>query len=70
MNVPLTQKMFTRRDFVGGGAALLGATAVSRIGAAEPSEKGRAFTFAVLNPDCMAGGAGQCVVMLTPAGKC
>lgn len=55
---------------MGGGAALLGATAVSRIGAAEPSEKGRAFTFAVLNPDCMAGGAGQCVVMLTPGGKC
>ena len=70
MNVPLNQRLFTRRDFVGGGAALLGATAVSRICAAESSEKGRAFTFAVLNPDCMAGGAGQCVVMLTPGGKC
>lgn len=52
----------SRKSFLIGAA---GFAATLRAGARRDG-----FTFAVLNPDCMAGGAGQCVVMLTPGGKC
>lgn len=53
----------TRREFIGGGIAtvcLMGCRTFGAYGG---------FSFAVLNPDCMVGGAGLCVVMRTPAGK-
>jgi len=53
----------TRKEFLGGLSA-----AVCLAGCRSFGERG-GFSFAVLNPDCMVGGAGLCVVMRTPGGK-
>jgi len=58
----------TRRTFIKTTMSAVGVAAFPASLSADVD--GRRFTFAVLNPDCMAGGAGQCVVMLTPGGKC
>lgn len=55
--------MTTRREFIGGMSATVFLTGCSTFG-----EK-HGFSFAVLNPDCMVGGAGQCVVLGMPSGK-
>ena len=55
--------MMTRREFVEGASAV-----VCLAGCRSFGEEGK-FSMAVLNPDCMSGGAGLCVVMRTPSGK-
>jgi len=60
--------MQNRREFIQlAGASALSFAVGCRTGK-DGSEDG-VFRFDVLNPDCMAGGAGQCVIMRTPGGK-
>lgn len=58
----------TRRRFI--KTAMSAAGAAGFPAALRAAADKRRFIFAVLNPDCMAGAAGQCVVMITPGGKC
>lgn len=53
----------TRKEFLAGVTSTLFWAGCDSFGA-----KG-GFSFAVLNPDSMVGGAGLCVVMITPSGK-
>lgn len=53
----------TRREFFGGISAAVCLAGCRSVG------EGGGFSFSVLNPDCMVGGAGLCVVMRTPLGK-
>lgn len=55
--------MITRKEFIGGMSATICLSGCRTFG-----ERG-GFSMTVLNPDCMVGGAGQCVVMRTPSGK-
>lgn len=57
-------KSMERRNFCKGAFA----TAFCS-GCVRPPAKNGVFSFTVLNPDCMNGGAGQCVVMRTPSGR-
>ena len=61
----------TRRGFlVATGALALAAGAKGRAADASTAPAKGRFSVTVLNPDCMVGGAGLCVVVRTPAGKC
>lgn len=57
--------MQNRREFI----RLAGAGALSFAVGCRTEGGGGEFRFDVLNPDCMVGGAGQCIVMRTPSGK-
>ena len=56
-----------RRTFLAGGAAL--SASVGLCGCEAVARKDEEFSITVLNPDCMEGGVGLCVVIRTPAGK-
>jgi len=57
--------MFDRREFIASSSA---AAMGFALGCRTTAQAGR-FSMTVLNPKCMAGGAGLCVVMRTPRGK-
>lgn len=59
--------MQTRREFIAAVAAAT-AAAGSASRAAEIKPAGR-FEMTVINPECVSGGAGLCVIMRTPSGK-
>lgn len=60
--------MMTRAAFVRAAAVMPACALIPRKVDAESEDGGR-LSITVLNPDCMAGGAGLCVVIRTPKGK-
>ena len=58
-----------RRGSLTGAGALVASAACGKVTAEEGAKGAGMFSITALNPDCMVGGAGLCVVIRTPAGK-
>ena len=58
-----------RREFLAGLAVVAAGTRMSAAEEAKSAAPSSGFSLTVLNPDCMVGGAGLCVVLRMPSGR-
>ncbi len=65
INQEESAQLCRRRSFIGAGSAAAAGFALG----ADVDPTRRRFSMTVMNPKCMAGGAGLCVIMRTPLGK-